>query len=149
MRALLAKPAVVCLQKDDERIVCPMRVCLETALPSKSLKMSHGGRELPSTPHWQTNIPPNKHHKHHLHYWVMDSERSVALLRIYYEFRRSMACTHLGSVSYLFDIVVCVCLVSPVKLKYILSEGCKLLRLAEGLEEWTQSSCYITSTEDG
>lgn len=42
-----------------------------------------------------------------------------------------------------------MCLVSPVKLKYILSEGCKLLRLVEGLEEWTQSSCYITSTEDG
>lgn len=31
-----------------------------------------------------------------------------------------------------------MCLVSPVKLKYILSEGCKLLRLVEGLEEWTQ-----------
>lgn len=42
-----------------------------------------------------------------------------------------------------------MCLVSPVKLKYILSEGRKLLRLVEGLEEWTQSSCYITSTEDG
>lgn len=51
MRALLAKPAVICLQKDDERIVRPMRVCLETALPSKGLKMSHGGRERPSTPH--------------------------------------------------------------------------------------------------
>lgn len=36
---------------------------------------------------------------------------------------------------HIYLTLLSVCLVSPVKLKYILSEGCKLLRLVEGLEE--------------
>lgn len=156
MRAILSNLTVVFLQKDGAR----MLYRLKTALPSKGPKMSHSFvEEMPSTLHppplpplRRTNIPPNEQLHHLPHYWIMHSERSVALLGFHYVFLRipTVWSVPISDLSRIYlTWLSCMCSVPLVKLKYIYREGCKIGRTVVGGigGGWTNSSCYVIFSE--